>query len=484
MSPVRLMDGHAYKKSLQRIDPEIYALGERITDVTEHPLTRPHVESAALTYELAHREEYRDLLLTKSSITHETINRFTHIHQSRKELIKKVKMLRLIGQKSGSCFQRCVGFDALNALFITTFNMDKGEGTNYHQRFLSYLRMVQEHDLMVAGAMTDPKGDRSKKPHEQEDPDLYLRIVDQKKDGVVVRGAKIHITGAVNSHEILVMPTTALGEKDRDYAVSFALPLQEKGIKMVFGRQTNDLRRISQEKLDQGNSRYGVLGGEALVIFDDVFVPRERLFMCGEYKYAGAMVETFASFHRQNYGGCKVGISDLIIGAVTKAVEHLGITSATHVQSKVAEMIRLAETLYAGSISCSAEGSTTHSGACFVNPLLANTTKLNVTEYIYEIARLAHDLIGGIVATLPSQHDLQHKEMGPYLQKYLQAHPRFSAEERVKIIRLIENLTGGISLVESMHGAGSPQAQRIMLLRGANLPQKIEMVEDLLKRQE
>ncbi|MFW6266023.1 MAG: 4-hydroxyphenylacetate 3-hydroxylase family protein [Halanaerobiales bacterium] len=477
MSKVKLKNGEDYKNSLKELNPEIYVMGEKVNDVTTHPLIKPHVESAALTYQLARGE----LMLTESHLLKESVNRFTHIHQSKDDLIKKVKMLRMIGQKTGSCFQRCVGLDALNALYITTHDIDrKRDDTEYHERFLEYLKYVQQNDLMIAGAMTDPKGERNKAPHKQHDPDLYLRVVEERDDGIIICGAKMHMTGMANSHEMLVMPTRTLKKEDKDYAVSFALPVDAEGVFHIFGRQTNDLRKMEEEKWDQGNFKYGMVGGETLTVFEDVFVPKSRVFMCGEYDFSGQLVEMFSSYHRQNYGACKVGIIDIIIGAVSEIARQNGVATASHIKDKVAEMVRLAETLYSGSIACSAEGKCTSCGTYYVNPILANTVKLNVTEHIYEVCRLAHDITGGIIATLPSQKDYDDEKLGNYVKKYIMADPETEAEFRFKILRLVENLTGGTALVESMHGAGSPQAQRLMLLRQANLPGKITLAKNLV----
>ncbi|HHW04075.1 MAG TPA: 4-hydroxybutyryl-CoA dehydratase [Thermoanaerobacterales bacterium] len=468
-----------YIESLKNLKTQVYYFGKRIDNIIEHPSFKPHINSAALTYELANMPEYEELLTATSHLTGKKINRFTHIHQSTEDLVKKVKALRLLGQKTGACFQRCVGWDALNATYTVTYEMDQKYGTDYHKRFLEYLKFVQENDLMIAGSMTDPKGDRSLRPSQQADPDLYVHIVEKNDKGIVVRGAKAHQTGIINSHEMIVMPTIAMGEEDKDYAVVFAIPVDTEGVIHIFGRQTNDSRRFEEGEIDKGNYKYGIVGGEALTIFNDVFVPWERVFMCGEFDYAGLLVERFASYHRQNYGGCKTGVSDVIIGSAVAIAEYNGVAKASHVRDKIVEMVHLAETLYCGSIACSAEGFPTPSGAYFVNPLLANTVKQNVTRYIYEICRLCHDIAGGIIATLPSEADLKNEEIGPYIEKYLKGVADVSTEDRIRILRLIENMTGGTALVESMHGAGSPQAQRIMILRQANLNQKKKLAEDL-----
>ncbi|KKM10421.1 4-hydroxybutyryl-CoA dehydratase [Clostridiales bacterium PH28_bin88] len=462
--------GDEYVESLRTLRMKVYAFGERITNLVDDPLFRPHVNAARMTYDLAYDPVGEDLVTATSHLTKKKINRFTHIHHSAGDLVRKVKMLRMIARRTGTCFQRCVGFDGLNALYSVTYEMDQELGTEYHQRFVNYLLYVQENDLMLAGSMTDPKGDRSLKPHQQADPDLYVHVVRQNEKGIWLRGAKAHQTGIVNSHEMLVMPTTAMGEEDKDYAVACAIPVDAPGITHIFGRQTNDERKRGE--IDQGNALFGIVGGEALTVLEDVFVPWERVFMCGEYRFAGLLVERFASYHRQNYGGCKGGVSDIIIGATTTMAEYNGVEKASHIRDKIAEMIHLTESLYAGSIACSAEGYATSSGAYFVDPLLANVTKQNVTRFIYEICRLSHDVAGGLIATLPSEQDLRHPEVGPYVDKYFRGAAGVSSEDRIRIARLIENMTGGTALAESMHGAGSPQAQRVMILRQANLAHK------------
>ncbi len=466
-----------YIDSLKALNTVVYAFGEKIDNVVEHPLTKPHVNAAAMTYELAHDPEFEDLVTTTSHLTGKKVSRFTHIHQSADDLVKKVKMLRGISQRTGSCYQRCVGFDGINALYATTYDIDQKHGTRYHERMKDYVKHLQETDNMVCGAMTDPKGDRGLSPGKQDDPDLYVRIVEKNDKGIVIRGAKAHQTGVVNSHEILIMPTIALAEEDQDYAVACALPVDAPGVIHIFGRQSNDTRKF--DEMDQGNACFGVVGGEALTVLNDVFVPWEKVFMCGEVDFAGTLVERFACYHRQNYGGCKGGVSDIIVGATAAIADMNGVARASHIRDKIVEMLHLTETVYCCSIACSSQGRPTRSGAYFVDPLLANVGKLNITRFIYEICRLSHDIAGGLLATLPSEKDLQHPEIGPYVEKYFKGKADVPTEERYRIVRLLENMTGGTALVESMHGAGSPQAQRVMILRQGNLPHKVALARKL-----
>ena len=477
-----LMTGEQYLESLRKLHPRIYMFGKQIPCAVDDPILRPSVNSVKMTYDLAQMPEYEALMTTTSSITGRKINRFCHIHQSTEDLMLKVKMQRLCGQKTAACFQRCVGMDAFNAVWSTAYEVDKVHGTNYFENFQKYMEYVQEEDLVVDGAMTDPKGDRGLAPHAQADGDLFLRVVERRPDGVVVRGAKAHQTGASNSHEILVMPTQAMKPEDKDYAIAFAVPIDAEGIFMIVGRQSCDTRKLEDGTLDRGNPTFG--GMEALVIFDNVFVPNDRIFLNGEAEFATMLVERFASYHRQSYGGCKVGVGDVLIGAAALAAEYNGAAKASHVKDKLIEMNHLNETLYSGGLACSANGWKTESGNYMVDTLLANVCKQNVTRFPYEIARLAEDLAGGIMVTCPSETDLRDPELGPYVEKYLKGVDSVPTVNRLKIMRLIENLTLGTAAVgyrtESLHGAGSPQAQRIMISRQSDMNAKKELARDIV----
>ncbi|WP_130861410.1 4-hydroxyphenylacetate 3-hydroxylase family protein, partial [Bacilliculturomica massiliensis] len=423
-------------------------------------------------------------------LTGKKINRFGHLHQSTEDLKNKVKMQRLLGQKTASCFQRCVGMDAFNAVFSTTFETDEKCGTNYHENFKKFLTMVQDEDLTVDGAMTDPKGDRSKSPSQQADADLFVHIVERREDGIVVSGAKCHQTGSINSHWHLFMPTIAMGEADKDYAVSFACPSDADGIYMIYGRQSCDTRKLEEgADVDLGNKQFG--GQEALVVLDNVFIPNEYVFLAGEYEFAGMMVERFAGYHRQSYGGCKVGVGDVVIGAAALAAEYNGAEKASHVKDKLIEMTHLNETLYACGIACSSEGFQTKAGNYQIDLLLANVCKQNVTRFPYEIVRLAEDIAGGLMVTMPSEKDFKSdvvvgkkgETIGEVCNKFYVAREGVKTEDRMRVLRFLENICLGSSAVgyrtESMHGAGSPQAQRIMIARQGNINGKKQLAKDI-----
>ncbi|MEJ5186292.1 MAG: 4-hydroxyphenylacetate 3-hydroxylase family protein [Candidatus Geothermincolales bacterium] len=470
-----------YVESLRALKRKIYVLGERVENPVDHPMIRPSINAMAETFRRGEEPEAEDLLFAVSHLTGKRISRFTHIHQSTDDLVKKVLMQRLLGRRTATCFQRCVGMDGFNALYSVTYECDQEHGTEYHQRLKEYLRYVQEENLVVDGAMTDVKGDRGLRPSEQADPDLFVHVVERRPDGIVVRGAKAHQTGALNSHEILVMPTAAMREEEADYAVSFAVPADTPGLIFVLGRQPSDTRKLEGSPLDVGNPRYG--SQEALVIFDDVFVPWERVFMCGEHDQSGKVVERFAAYHRQSYGGCKVGVGDVLVGAAQLVASYNGVERASHVREKITEMIHLNETLFSCGIACSAMGRPTPSGCYLVDVLLANVCKQNVTRFPFEISRLLQDIAGGLVVTMPSQKDLENPEVAPYLEKYLKGKADVPTLDRLRILKFIENMTMGCGaaayLTESIHGAGSPQAQRIMILRLADLQEKVSYAKRL-----
>ena len=463
-----------YIASLRGRNLNVFLFGERIPEPVDHPIIRPSVNALAETYALAERDP--ELATAISPYTGQPVNRFLHIATTPADLVAQNHMQRRLGQLTGTCFQRCVGMDALNTLHSVTHEMDARHGTPYHSRFLDFLRHVQSLNLVIGGAMTDPKGDRSKAPHQQPNPDAFLHVTRRTPEGVYIRGAKCHQTGCLNSHWLIVMPTMRLTEADRDYAITGALPVDAPGLTYVYGRQSCDTRALEPGTLDQGNPTYG--GQEATILFDDVFIPNHHIFMDGQTDFAAMLVERFTSYHRRSYV-CKSGVGDVLIGAAATIADYNGAASASHIKDKLVEMTHLNETIYATGIAASHQGTPTASGVCLPNDLLANICKHHVTQIPFTLARIAQDLAGGLVATAPSEADLNHPEIGPRLLALLQARQDIPTLDRLKILRLIENMTLGRNavgyLTESLHGAGSPQAQRIQIARQGNLEEKKQM---------
>ena len=474
----KIIDKSSYLKSISNRNLKIYLMGKLVDNPLEHPIIRPSIEAMADTYELAVQEP--ELASVVSPYTGEAINRFLHIAQSSEDLYLQNKMQRKLGQLTGTCFQRCVGMDAFNALHSVTYEIDEKYESSYHLNFLNFLTEMHQSNLVVGGAMTDVKGDRSKLPHEQEDQDLYLRIIDRNKDGVFVKGAKAHQTGCINSHWMVVMPTLRLTDNDKDYAIVGAIPVDAKGITYIYGRQSCDTRSMEPGEYDVGNKYFA--GQEAMVIFDNVFIPNKYIFMDGEYDFASMLVERFTTYHRRSYV-CKAGVGDVLIGAAATIAEYNGVEEASHIKDKIVEMNKLNETIYATGIASSLQGNITKSGNFINDDLLANVCKQHVTKETFEIGRLAQDLAGGLVGSMPSGIDFNEGEMSDDLKKYLKGKEDINAEDRVKILRLIENMTLGRNavayLTESLHGAGSPQAQRVQIRRSVDLEEKKDFAKKL-----
>jgi 4-hydroxybutyryl-CoA dehydratase/vinylacetyl-CoA-Delta-isomerase len=474
----RIETGHDYIESLRGRHLRVFLFGELVEEPVDHPLIRPSINAVAETYDLAVREP--EVATAKSHLTGKRVNRFLHVAQSPDDLVAQNTMQRKLGQNTGTCFQRCVGMDAFNALHSVTYEVDEKHGTSYHQRLESFLSDMQERNYVVGGAMTDVKGDRSKAPHEQDDPDLFVHVTKRSEDGIWLKGAKAHQTGCINSHWIIAMPTMRLGPDDRDYAVVAAFPVDAPGITYIYGRQSCDTRSMENGSIDVGNARFG--GQEAMVVLDEVFVPWSHVFMHGEHEFASMLVERFTCYHRRSYV-CKTGLGDVLIGAAAQIAEYNGADRASHIKDKLVQMTHLNETMYAAGIASSYRAKATKSG-CFLNDdMLANVCKHHVTKMPFEIGRLAQDLAGGLVSTAPSERELTHPELGALLEKYLKGRSDVPTEARIRILRLIENMTMGRNavgyLTESLHGAGSPQAQRIQIGRQMNLDFKKGLARQL-----
>ncbi len=466
-----------YVESLRRLDPIVYIKGKLVKSVPDEPLLRPGINAVSLTYDYALKPEYQEIMLATSHLTGQRVNRLLHINTGTDDLLKKLEMTRLLCRTAG-CAQRYLAHDALNALFETTHKIDLELGTEYHPRFLEYLQYVQRDDLTTCVAMTDAKGNRTKRPHEQKDPDLYLRIVEKKSEGIVVRGVKAIVTGAPYTHEIIVLPTRAMTENDRDYALSFAVPVDAEGIEMV-SRQAGR----PNEKEAELSSRYGQ--ATAMILFDDVFVPWERVFLAGEWQYAGSLAGAFATHHRLSCIGCRAGLGDMLIGASTLMAEANGLdpVKVGHIREKISELIKFTESFYACGVASSVFGNETPAGNFSPEPVYANIGKLLQGLHIYDMYKISHEVSGGILVTSPYPEDMEVPSVKDRLSRYLRAREDVPADHRLKIARLLEDITasyqGGWYSVISIHGGGSPEAERMEIMRKYDLDERRSLVEKI-----
>ena len=478
-----IANGAEYIESLRGRNIKVYLFGELIGEPVDHPMIRPSINAVAETYDIANSEP--EIATSRSSLTGLKVNRFLHVAESAEDLVNQNRMQRKLGQKTGTCFQRCVGMDAINSLYSTTFEIDGKYHTKYHERLVDFIKKIQTDNLVIGGAMTDVKGDRSLSPSQQADPDLFVHVTKRDDKGVYISGAKAHQTGCINSHWIMVMPTMRLRQEDKEYAIVGSVPADAKGITYIYGRQSCDTRSMEAGDLDSGNAKFS--GQEAMIIFDNVFVPNELIFMDGEVEFASMLVERFTCYHRRSYV-CKTGLGDVLVGAAAAIADYNGVANASHIKDKLVEMTHLNETIFAAGIASSYQAHKTSAGNYQNDDMLANVCKHNVTRFPYEIGRLAQDIAGGLMVTMPSERDFRSPETGPLLEKYLKGRKGVSTENRVRILRLIENMTLGRNavgyLTESMHGAGSPQAQRIQIARQMQLEYKKKLAKNLASIEE
>ena len=464
-----------YIASLAAMQHNVWLNGQRVERPWEHPQIAPGVNIVRLTYEWPQRPEHQELLTATSHLTGQTVNRFNHIHQSPDDLQKKVEMTRLYCRETG-CIQRCMGIDALNALSIITRHADDTFGTPYSTRLTEYLKYFQREDLTANAAMTDVKGDRGLRPHEQADPDLYLHVVERRSDGIVVRGAKAHNTAAPYAHELIVLPTRDMREEDADYAVAFAIPADAPGLTLFCRGAAPSVKRQMSAPL---SSRYASV--ESLTVFEDVFVPWERVFLCGEWQLAGYLAETFATYHRHSYCGCKPAISDLLLGAAALVAEYNGIEKAHHVREKLTEFMVTAELVHACGLAAALKAQRMTSGTYLPDLVYSNVGKFYAGTHLHQELELLQDIAGGLVVSMPSEEDYTSPEVGGLLRKYLAGPADVAVDDRVRCFRLIEDMSAskfaGLLMVASVHGGGSPEAERLAILRSYDLESRRELAK-------
>lgn len=464
-----LMTKDQYVESLRKLKPTVYMFGEKVDNFVDNPRIRAGIEATGATYAMAEMPEYRDLIVTRSALTGEEINRFTNPPSSIEDLVHRVKVNRAVANMVGCCHQRCTGLDCMATLAIVTHATDQKHGTSYHERFTRFMEYMQKNDFTANAGVTDVKGDRSKGAVDQDDPDMYLRVVEKREDGIVVRGAKAHQTGSLSSHECIVLPTRAMKPNEGAYAVAFAVPMDTPGMIHVVGRSTLDKREL--EGCDIGNTLYGKYC--PTIIFNDVFVPWDRVFLCGETEFAVELVMRFSAFHRQSHGGCKSGRIDCMIGTALTMMDYNGSAKISHLRQKIIDMIHRAETLYACCLAASYEGYKEASGNYFINSTMANASKMHEGKELNEAIRLLVDICGGFVADLPSDKDFENSEVGGLLKKYLKGADGVPVENRIKMFRLAEKLAlESADSVSDIHGGGSAEAHRLTIMRSVDLESK------------
>ena len=460
-----MITGDQYRERIAKLKPNIY-MGGKIVDRLD-PKLAGGINVMAATYDLAFDPEFKDVGVATSHLTGEKINRFTHIHQSIEDLFNKQKMTRLYCQEVGGCIQRCMGIDALNALSVVTYEADQKYGTKYNERFINFMGRVQREDLSLNCAQTDAKGNRPWRPHEQKDPDLYLRVVEKRPDGIIVNGAKAHNSCSVYVDELVAIPTRNMTAEETDWAVAFALPPDWEGVTLINAAYSPNPRK----KLEAPFNKIGM--SHSVTVFDNVFVPWERVFLCGEVDLAGKLALLFALYHRHSYTGCKAAVSEIFTGATALAAEYNGIARAQHVRHKLADMIQIVDLIYAAGIAAGVNATKADSGTYIPDTNYCNAGRMLAGEAIYDEYEALAAIAGGLVATLPPEEDFYHEKSGPYLEKYIMRNPDIPAEYQHRAFRLFHDMMssawGGHKLIDYLHGGGSPVIEKVAIYRDHNI---------------
>ncbi|RJR46811.1 MAG: 4-hydroxybutyryl-CoA dehydratase [Desulfobacteraceae bacterium] len=446
----------------------IYCLGERVKDVTAHPLLGNVIRSSAMDYFFPKDPRYRDLFVAKNE-EGEDVNALFISPKSAEDLLKRREIFVTTWRTGGGTQLHCMGIDALEASSVVADRMDKRLGTGYVERVKAYRKYLQKGDLGITGAMTDVKGDRSLRPSKQEKhQDYYVRVVDRQKEGIVVRGAKMHISSTPGANEAIVMPSRAHSEEDKDYAVVFATPLNAKGITMIASEPP------MRESGDPGlwdypvSTAYGHGASECMIVFDDVFVPWERVFLCGEWKFSRDVTYAFATFHRL-FGVSRMTTElELLAGVSALVAEYNGVENVSHIRDKLAWLAMYAEAVSViGKSSCLYCEKGSDSDIASPNTVYTNTAKFLFADNYHQAVKTAQDICGGIADTIPSYWDWKNPETRPLMEKYLGGKAGTSTEHRLRAVRLLKDLTNPHFQVGSIHGEGSLAAQRMFVYAGA-----------------
>ena len=481
-----LMSGNDYRDSLRQYKPKVYVDGREVASVTDEPAFAPGVNALAYTYDYALRPELEPIALATQASRNRVVSRMLHVNESAGDLLNKLEAVRVLCQETG-CAQRYLAHDALNGLAQAVARIDDAKGSTEHRaRFDAYLAHVQDNDLSLGIAMTDAKGDRSRKPHQQANPDTYVHVVERNAKGIVISGTKAIVTGAPYMHELLVMPSRSMGREDAEFAVCCAVRVDEPGVTIIArpaGRPG--------EKLEHGDAPFSRKYGQstAVVIFDRVFVPWERVFYAGDWGHSHVLTYSYATHHRHSCIAARAGFGDLLIGAGALMCEANGLDPGTksNLREPMVELIKITEGFFACGVAASVYATRDeYSGSFMPDPVFSNIGKLLLATQIYDMHRLAHEVSGGLIVALPGPDEDHNPATGATLSEVLQANPEIPYDKRIQTARFLEDLTasyqGAWYSVISLHGGGSPAAMKQEIWRNYPVGSKVELVERLLER--
>jgi len=476
------MNAEEYRESLKRYHPVVYVDGERVECVADDERFAPGVRALGVSYDYALRPELAPLMLANDRLTGRRVNRMLHINSDSGDLLNKLEAVRLLCQETG-CAQRYLVHDAMNALYQVCARLDAETRDKTHvERFSAYLDHVQQNDLAIGIAMTDAKGDRSRRPHQQGNADTYVHVVAKNERGIVISGTKAIVTGAPYMHELLVMPCRNMTEADAAFALCCAVPVDAKGVTMV----SRPAGRPG-EKAALFSAKYGQ--STAVVMFEEVEVPWDRVFYAGDWQQSATLTYSYATHHRHSCIAARAGFGDLLIGAGALMCEANGfdVSKDPQLKDQMVELIKIVEGFYACGVAASVYAKADpYSHSLMPDPVYSNIGKLLLATQIYDMQRIAHTVSGGLIVALPGPDEDHNPHTAARLADVLSAHPDIPYDKRIETARFIEDLsasyTGGWYSVISLHGGGSPAAMKQEIWRNYPVGDKVALVERLLER--
>ena len=476
-----LMSSVDYRESLRSYTPRVFVDGDAVRSVADEPRLRPGINAIGVTYDYALDPTYAALALAPHTSRNGQINRFLALNRDSNDLLAKLEYTRLTCQETG-CAMRYLTMDGLNAAWQLTHRLDTAtNGGEYHDRLRAYIERVQDLDLTVGIAMTDAKGDRSLRPHQQENPNAYVHVVGRQAGGVLISGTKAIVTSAPYVHELLVLPGRAMTAEDRDFAIACAVPIDAKGLTII----ARPAGRPGSEKAIFSN-KYGQT--TAVCVFDQVFVPWERVFLCGEVEHSEFLTKSYATHHRHTCIAARAGFGDLLIGAGALMVEANGLDLLrnSHLRDTMVELIKTVEGFYACGVAASVYPTSDPSGVVEPEAVFANIGKLLLATQIYDMHRLAHEVSGGLIVALPGPEEDHNPETRAVLADVLRGRADIPYDKRAQVARFVEDLTasdaaGWMSLI-SLHGGGSPAAMKAEIFRRYPIDDRKKLVGRLMER--
>lgn len=463
-----------YLESLKNQKPNVYIMGEKVDDVVKSKYFDITLKEMCKWYDWASDPDKKEAFAYWSPLINEEVSFWTHLRQDTDELRKMIEVMKKYNARHFCSMCMVIG---LSVMWATTYDIDQEKGTNYHERLKNFFMHLQKEDLRYCLGVMDPKGDRSLPPGKQNDPDLYLRIVDKNSEGIIVNGAKMHTSNAPVTHFIFTCPSGVLKEEDSDYAVSFATPIDTKGITFITRPAPGPLEPKSYES--PASSNIGFV--ECLTVFDNVFIPWENVFMCGEWEFTERLIGYFSPYVRLCKGTCTSARTDILAGTAALIADYNGVGKAGHIKNKITDMMISSEIGWGCALGAVSSAVQHPSGIPIPDISISNAGLYHSRLRFVEFLGTLQEIAGGVVTTMPAETEYKNPEIRHYIDKYFKGRNDISTEDRLKLLYFIQDLTasrfGGYVVASAICAGGTPETNRVEVQRNYDLLEKINNIK-------